>query len=307
MGLKLEPGNDKVQPGNNEIWPGNNEMQPGNNELQPSNNEMQPDNNELQPVHPDNNDEVHSVNHNETQPGSNNEVNPDSNDEVHHVSNNKGRSSIRSIDNLRSINNNDQDNFLSALNFFNGLSDDSSNEILFNEHNDDMTPLDNTYNEFLKDFYACKNILSPAKFDLQWYKLIAKYLKAADYLNSELYSSKEKWAKAYTTKFFTAGITSTSRVKSENLVIKNILQGRPNLCELAAILDHVLEEYLTKEMLFRQRHEIAQSLYYYSKIKSNNLTDERFNEEGYDEQQIHLTSLLDDLSSNDVVKIYEVQ
>ncbi|RHZ49723.1 hypothetical protein Glove_515g1 [Diversispora epigaea] len=98
-------------------------------------------------------------------------------------------------------------------------------------------PLGASYNDFVKDFYLCRNDLSPAGFDVQWNKLIITYPKAANYLNSELYSSKERWAKAYITKFFTAGISSTSRVESENAVIKNILQGRPSLCGLATILD----------------------------------------------------------------------
>ncbi|CAG8686295.1 4711_t:CDS:1, partial [Ambispora gerdemannii] len=97
--------------------------------------------------------------------------------------------------------------------------------------------LGNTYNDFLKDFHICRNILSPVEFDSQWHNLVTTYSKAANYLNSELYPSKERWAKAYTTKFFTAGISSTSRVESENAVIKNVLRGRPSLCELAAILD----------------------------------------------------------------------
>jgi len=92
----------------------------------------------------------------------------------------------------------------------------------------------------LRDFYICRNILSPADFDSQWHNLITTYPKAAGYLNSELYSSKERWAKAYTTKFFIAGISSTSRVEGENSVIKNCLQGCPNLCELVAVLDQRL-------------------------------------------------------------------
>ena len=78
-------------------------------------------------------------------------------------------------------------------------------------------PLGNAYDDFLKDFYICRNVLSPAEFDSQWLKLTATYPKAADYLDSELYSSKARWAKAYTTKFFTAGISSTSRVEGEKL------------------------------------------------------------------------------------------
>ncbi|CAG8659939.1 38574_t:CDS:2 [Gigaspora margarita] len=104
------------------------------------------------------------------------------------------------------------------------------------------------------------------------HKLIATYSKAAKYLNSELYSSKERWAKAYTTKFFTAGISSTSHVESENSVIKNVLQAHPSLCELAAILDH------------------------------NELPSNEPEKEEYDTQQIHLNFLLADLTSNEINK-----
>ncbi|CAG8656567.1 18954_t:CDS:2, partial [Gigaspora rosea] len=97
--------------------------------------------------------------------------------------------------------------------------------------------LGSSFNDFIRDFYLCRNNFSPNGFDIQWHKLTVTYLKATNYLNSELYSSKEKWAKAYTNKFFMAGISSTLRIESENAIIKNVLQGHPSLCELATILD----------------------------------------------------------------------
>ncbi|RHZ69005.1 hypothetical protein Glove_291g37 [Diversispora epigaea] len=204
-------------------------------------------------------------------------------------------------------------------------------------------PLGISYNDFAKDFYLCRNDLSPTGFDIQWSKLITTYPKAANYLNSELYSSKEKWAKAYITKFFTAGISSTFCIESENSVIKNVLQGRPSLCELATILDlrlkdeaqyvnynewyytnasaqlsgafaecfpeidRILKKYLTEEMLSRQRHKIIQSLYYHTIIETGESLDNKHVEESYDTQQIHLTSLLEDLPPNDIIKTYKVQ
>src|SRR5439155_13249107 len=62
-----------------------------------------------------------------------------------------------------------------------------------------------------------------------------------------------------------------------------------------------------REMLSRQRHEIIQSLYYYAKSESDYLIDDKLTREEYDAQQIHLASLLEDLSSNDIIKIYKVQ
>src|SRR5439155_26075073 len=72
-------------------------------------------------------------------------------------------------------------------------------------------------------------------------------------------------------------------------------------------IDRIFKEYLTEEMLFRQRHKIIQSLYYYAKSESDYLIDDKLTREEYDAQQIHLASLLEDLSSNDIIKIYKVQ
>ncbi|CAG8767246.1 5637_t:CDS:2 [Gigaspora margarita] len=70
------------------------------------------------------------------------------------------------------------------------------------------------------NFYICQNALSPADFESQWYKLIAKYPKAVDYLNFELYPSKERCVQ---------------------------LSGASAEC--FPQIDRVLEEYLTEEML----------------------------------------------------------
>ncbi|CAG8543385.1 13968_t:CDS:2 [Racocetra fulgida] len=140
---------------------------------------------------------------------------------------------------------------------------------------------------------------------------------------NDIYSTKEKWAKAYTTKFFTAGISSMSRVESENSVIKNVLQGCPSLYELAyhanasaqlcdasaecfSEIDHIFKEYLTEEILSRQRHEVIQSLYYHTIIENNELPGDKPIEEGYDMQQIYLNTFLEDLLLNDIIKIYRV-
>ncbi|CAG8702703.1 2007_t:CDS:2, partial [Racocetra fulgida] len=185
--------------------------------------------------------------------------------------------------------------------------------------NERSPPPDETYssyNDFIRDFYLCRNDLSPAGFDIRWHKIIEFYPKAANYLNSELYSSKGKWAKAYMNKFFTAGILSTSRVESENAVIKNVLQGCPSLCELALSgafadcfpeIDRVLKEHLTIKMLSRQRHEIIQSLYYYVVTENREMPNDKHAEKSYDTQQIHLDSLLEDLPPNDIIKTYKIQ
>ncbi|CAG8555066.1 2055_t:CDS:2 [Dentiscutata erythropus] len=163
-------------------------------------------------------------------------------------------------------------------------------------------PLDNKYNNFAKDFFLCRNDLSPAGFEKQWCKLIAIYSNAAKYLNSELYPSKERWAKAYTTKFFTAGISSTSCVESETHA-----QLSSASAECFPEIDCILKEYLTEKILSQQKHKITQSLYYYTIVENNKLHNDKSTEEGYDTQQIHLTSLLEDIPSDNIIKIYRIQ
>ncbi|RIB03247.1 hypothetical protein C2G38_2288602 [Gigaspora rosea] len=60
-------------------------------------------------------------------------------------------------------------------------------------------------------------------------------------------------------------------------------------------------------MLSQQRHEIIQSLYYYTIIENKKLSNNSYTEESYDTQQIHLISLLEDLPSNEIVKTYKIQ
>ncbi|CAG8610501.1 11434_t:CDS:2 [Diversispora eburnea] len=72
-------------------------------------------------------------------------------------------------------------------------------------------------------------------------------------------------------------------------------------------VDHILKEYLTEEILSCQRHEITQSLYYFTIMEIKELSNNKHTGENYDIQKIHLTSLLEDLSSKDIIKIYKAQ
>ncbi|CAG8788324.1 6424_t:CDS:2, partial [Gigaspora rosea] len=79
----------------------------------------------------------------------------------------------------------------------------------------------------------------------------------------------------------------------------------PSLCELAAILNQQLCD--KAQYVNYNEHEITQSLYYYAVIESNELPSYEPEEEEYDTQQIHLNSLLADLPSNEIIKIYRIQ
>ncbi|CAG8527330.1 17403_t:CDS:2 [Funneliformis caledonium] len=64
------------------------------------------------------------------------------------------------------------------------------------------------YQEFLYDFFACRNSLQEESFQKKWDYLIGNYLEIADYLTNTLYESKKYWAKALIDETFTADIDS---------------------------------------------------------------------------------------------------
>ncbi|RHZ75463.1 hypothetical protein Glove_213g59 [Diversispora epigaea] len=71
----------------------------------------------------------------------------------------------------------------------------------------------------------------------RWSSLIEKYSSAKDYLMRALYPNRQAWARAFTSKIFTAGIQATSRVESHNNIIKHELKANSTLCDLADVLD----------------------------------------------------------------------
>ena len=102
--------------------------------------------------------------------------------------------------------------------------------------------LSNQYENFVRDFYICRNSLSEEVFNERWSKIIEKYPSVKDYLMRTLYPSRQAWARAYTSKIFTAGIQTTFRVEGYyNNIIKRELASNSTLCNLASALDARLE------------------------------------------------------------------
>ena len=101
--------------------------------------------------------------------------------------------------------------------------------------------LSDQYERFIHDFYQCRNSLCEELFYERWSSLTEKYPSVKDYLMRALYPSRQAWARAFTSKIFTAGIQTTSRVEGYNNVIKRELIASSTLCDLTSILDVRLE------------------------------------------------------------------
>ena len=171
--------------------------------------------------------------------------------------------------------------------------------------------LHDQYENFVHDFFFCRNSLCEEGFYERWARLTEKYSNVKDYLMRALYPSRQAWARAFTSKIFTAGIQTTSRVEGLNSIIKRLLTSSSSLCGLVDALDARLQdeaqwnrffeyktmsscmgivsvghdlfpeidkqmsEYLTPHILSTERLEMAQCLYFVaSQIDIANNNDE---------------------------------
>lgn len=76
------------------------------------------------------------------------------------------------------------------------------------------------FSSFIQDFWATYRAVSPDEFEHLWGELTLQYPVMQDYLNGELYPCRERWAWAWISTRFTAGIRTTGRVESENRISK---------------------------------------------------------------------------------------
>src|SRR5581483_7312750 len=113
--------------------------------------------------------------------------------------------------------------------------------------------LSDQYENFVRDFYLCRNSLCEELFNKRWLGLIEKYPSVKDYLMRALYPSRQAWARTFTSKTFTAGIQTTSRVESYNNIIKREIIANNTLCDLARTLDARLENEVQWNRFFEYR------------------------------------------------------
>jgi hypothetical protein len=109
------------------------------------------------------------------------------------------------------------------------------------------------YDSFVRDFFICRNNVCEELFYQKWASLIEKYPSVKDYLMRALYPSRQAWARTFTSKIFTAGIQTTSRVEGFNNVIKRELAANSTLYDLASVLDARLENEVQWNRFFEYR------------------------------------------------------
>ncbi|CAI2161506.1 16678_t:CDS:2, partial [Funneliformis geosporum] len=102
------------------------------------------------------------------------------------------------------------------------------------------------YQEFLIDFFTCRNSLHKESFQKNWDFLIRNYPEIVDCLTNTLYESKKYWAKALMDEGFTADIDS---------IYENIYNFVTNALNNSNVRVEELIDYIN-ELLEKEFHEI---------------------------------------------------
>ncbi|RHZ84508.1 hypothetical protein Glove_80g41 [Diversispora epigaea] len=196
------------------------------------------------------------------------------------------------------------------------------------------------YDDFVHDFYLCRNSIYEELFYERWTNLIEKYSSVKGYLMRALYPSRQAWARAFTSKIFTAGIQTTSRVEGLNNIIKRELKANSTLCDLANVLDarlgnesqwnrffeyrtlsncmgitsvsndlfpeidNEMSKYLTPHILSAERLEMSQC-FILLQDSSADVAD-GFIEDLYDAKQIRLKSIIAEIGEKNFREIWKI-
>ncbi|CAG8838814.1 33622_t:CDS:2, partial [Gigaspora margarita] len=112
------------------------------------------------------------------------------------------------------------------------------------------------FNEFLKDFYACRNTMVIDIFESKFESIKSKYTVAASYINRQLEPSKMKWAVCYINNQFTAGVNSTQRVESFNRKIHDSIKANSSLITLVKEIQDLLNQESEYACVEEYKHQV---------------------------------------------------
>ena len=90
--------------------------------------------------------------------------------------------------------------------------------------------------------------VSPDESDCLWQSLLQAYPATTQYLSKELYPSRKKWAWAWISTTFTAGVRTNGRIESENRVNKTLGGPKQTLLGLFNNLNECTDGQTAKEM-----------------------------------------------------------
>lgn len=108
--------------------------------------------------------------------------------------------------------------------------------------------LGSEFANFSRDFWATYRAVSPTEFEQLWIHLLTRYPCTRQYLSDELYPCRERWAWAWVSSIFTAGVRTNGRCEGENCVNKGIGGPKVTLLQLFNGLNKRTNGQSVKEM-----------------------------------------------------------
>jgi hypothetical protein len=104
------------------------------------------------------------------------------------------------------------------------------------------------WEEFTRDFWIAYRAVSPTEFDRLWTSMVSKFPRAKNYLG-EIYDCRERWAWAWVSHVFTAGIRTNGRVEVENRINKVFGGPKKTLLQLFNSLNERANGQTVQEMV----------------------------------------------------------
>ncbi|CAG8756272.1 15685_t:CDS:2, partial [Cetraspora pellucida] len=110
-----------------------------------------------------------------------------------------------------------------------------------NLHKNFRKSIGDEYQNFLNEFYCCRNSFVENTFNQRFSKLLHDYPNTKNYLEF-IHKSKACWAHCFTRFRFTGGMIATSRVESVNGCLKRLLHNsNASLCDLMTEIHRLLD------------------------------------------------------------------
>lgn len=105
------------------------------------------------------------------------------------------------------------------------------------------------WDNFLRDFWKVYRALSPEAFDTLWNDLIQTYPAAREYLNSQLYPCRSRWAYCWIMSIFTAGVRTNGRCENENRNNKKVTGPKRTLLHLFERMNERTDQQQERELI----------------------------------------------------------
>ncbi|CAB4399225.1 unnamed protein product [Rhizophagus irregularis] len=106
-----------------------------------------------------------------------------------------------------------------------------------------MDPLKTAdFKTFNKDFWKTHNSLCVEVFERRFQELLENFPDSNNYMHNTLYPIRNLWARAFTSRIFTAGMQSTQRVESINAIVHKAISSSSFMAEAVEYLDSWMQK-----------------------------------------------------------------